>query len=75
MKAHARLIRIALLFLAGLLTIALMIVGDGLTDELGKADAALVLGNTVDPQGNPSPPSRPASTAPRSCIGTAGSHS
>ena len=30
------------------------LVSDGLTDELGKADAGLVLGNTVEREGKPS---------------------
>lgn len=33
---------------------AAVLVADGLRDDLGKADAALVLGNTVSPQGIPS---------------------
>jgi uncharacterized SAM-binding protein YcdF (DUF218 family) len=34
---------------------ALLIVADGLTDELHQADVAVVLGNTVNPDGQPSP--------------------
>ena len=34
---------------------ALLIVADGLTDEVQKADVGVVLGNTVNPDGNPSP--------------------
>lgn len=34
---------------------ALLIVADGLTDEIHQADVAVVLGNTVAPDGNPSP--------------------
>jgi uncharacterized SAM-binding protein YcdF (DUF218 family) len=37
-----------------LIVAALALVSDGLTDELGKADAGLVLGNTVERDGKPS---------------------
>ena len=40
----------------GLLVLACLCVGIvGLNDNLGKADVALVLGNKVDPNGQPSP--------------------
>lgn len=34
---------------------AIFIVADGLNDEIQQADVAVVLGNTVNPDGNPSP--------------------
>ncbi|RYD79497.1 MAG: YdcF family protein [Verrucomicrobiaceae bacterium] len=43
----------ALLLLLILLPVGALL-WDGLSDELGKADVALVLGNTVNPDGSPS---------------------
>lgn len=34
---------------------AILIISDGLNDEIGKSDVAVVLGNTVQPDGKPSP--------------------
>lgn len=34
---------------------AILIVADGLNDEINQSDVAIVLGNTVNPDGNPSP--------------------
>ena len=46
-----------LVFLLSLFVIvpSVVIVADGLTDEIHSADVAVVLGNTVNPDGNPSP--------------------
>src|SRR6187397_3016847 len=42
-------------FLVIVLLGAILLVWDGLNDELGSADVGLVLGNTVNPDGTPSP--------------------
>jgi vancomycin permeability regulator SanA len=46
--------RVLMLVLLVLLTGIGLLVGDGLRDELGKADAGLVFGNTVNADGTPS---------------------
>lgn len=54
MIRHQTLIRAALALAAVPLFCALLIVGDGLSDEAEDADVAVVLGNQVHPDGTPS---------------------
>lgn len=53
-RAWRSLLLIALTALVVFLTAGSVLVADGLTDELGKADAGLVLGTTVNRDGTPS---------------------
>jgi vancomycin permeability regulator SanA len=49
-----RLAAVLLVFPLWFLIHTVLIVADGLTDEIAKTDAAVVLGNTVEPNGKPS---------------------